>query len=266
MQEEYKDPAPSFSQRAYLIAESLRATTSILFGLYIIVILSISLGIANAYSNPQDVRFFKFWLPYIIIVFSPVIAWYFIRSRRYFQRLKEWKDDYLEQAYILVFDTTVPKGNTSGEKILNLARAVFPELRSDYSDFLPSYTDYIRLYFKKKFGKRQDQIISKSLNYTIGSYSVDLALKTEKGYFIVKDFKDKIVTLEDLMQLVQIIRGKFRDKYRRTYVFRVICVAKEYDQSFKESMVQQMSEELSSNIKLDLLVQEKIGYSVLWVS
>jgi hypothetical protein len=104
------------------------------------------------------------------------------------------------------------------------------------------------------------------LNYTIGSYSVDLALKTEKGYFIVKDFKDKIVTLEDLEQLIQIIRGKFRDKYRRTYVFRVICVANEYDQSFKESMKQQMSKELNSNIKLDLLVQEKVGYSVLWVS
>jgi hypothetical protein len=159
--QESKDSAPSFTQRAYLIAESLRATTSTLFGLYVIVILFLSLGIVNAYSNPQDVRFFKFWLPYTIIVISPVIAWYFIRSRRYFQRLREWKDDFLEQAYILVFDTTVPKGNTSGEKILNLARAVFPELRSDYSDFLPSYTDYIRLYFKKKFGKRQVRLFRK---------------------------------------------------------------------------------------------------------
>ncbi len=125
----------------------------------------------------------------------------------------------------MVFDTTVPKGNTSGEKILNLARAVFPELRSDYSDFLPSYTDFIRLYFKRKFGKRQDQIISKSLNYNIGSYSVDLALKTEKGYFIVKDFRDKIVTLEDLKQLVQIIRGKFRDKYRCVLKSRIAIIA-----------------------------------------
>jgi hypothetical protein len=46
----------------------------------------------------------------------------------------------------------------------------------------------------------------------------------------------------------------------------VISVAKEYDQSFKESVEQQMAKELNSNIKLDLLVQEKVGYSVLWVS
>jgi hypothetical protein len=77
-------------------------------------------------------------------------------------------------------------------------------------------------------------------------YSLDLALKTKEGYFIVKDFKDKIVTLEDLKQLILVISNKFKDKYQRTFVFRVLCVAKEYDQPLlqQESLERQMTEEL----------------------
>ena len=266
MQEEYKDSTPSISQRAYIIAQSLQETNKALFGLYVFIILSISLGILNAYTNPADATFFRFWLPYILVVFTPVIIWYFSRARGYSHKLKGWIEDYTEQAYILVFDTTIPKGSTTGEKILNLARNIFPELRPDYLGFSPYYTDRIKSYFRRKFGKQQDQIISESLNYKVNSYSFDLALRTDKGYFIVKDFKDKIVTFDDLKQLVQLIRGKFKDKYQRTHVFRVICVTKEYDQSFKESLEQQMTRELSSNIKLDLLIEEKVGYSVLWVS
>lgn len=51
--------------------------------------------------------------------------------------------------------------------------------------------------------------ISESLNYTIDSYVLDVAYKTDEGYFIVKDLKDQTVTPEDLRQLTRIVKEKF---------------------------------------------------------
>jgi hypothetical protein len=155
----------------------------------------------------------------------------------------------------------------SDENVHRVAKVPNPELRPDFPSSSPYFEDHIRWYFKKKFGKPEEQYILKSLNYKVNSYSLDLALKTTEGYFIVKDFKDKVVTLEDLKQLVKIIRGRFKDKYQRTNVGRVICVAKQYDQSFlqQESLGDLMEDKLRANFKIDLLIEEKVGYSVLWV-
>lgn len=100
------------------------------------------------------------------------------------------------------------------------------------------------------------------MNYTIDSYVLDVAYKTDEGYFIVKDFKDQIVAPEDLRQLTRIVKEKF------TRIFRVICVAKAYDESFlnKVTLEKQMTKELKANFKIDLILEEKVGYSVLWIS
>jgi hypothetical protein len=105
------------------------------------------------------------------------------------------------------------------------------------------------------------------LSYSVGSYTFDVVLKTENGYFIVKDFRDKVVTLQDLRQLIQIIRNKFKDKYQQSNVLRVISVAKQYNQPFleRESLERIMKYELKIK-KIDLIVQEQLGYSVLWIS
>ena len=188
-------------------------------------------------------------------------------AKQTYRKLKSWNEDYFEQSYFLIFDTMIPTGNTSGEKVLSLAKLIFPELRSDYVELSPDFSDHIMHYFKKKFGKGEEQHISKSLNYIVGSYSFDLALNTMKGYFIVKDFKDKVVTVDDLRQLVHVIHGKFKDKYRREDVLRVICTANEYDQPFlqRKSLEETMTKEIKTNFKIDLLIEEKVGYSVMWV-
>ena len=52
-------------------------------------------------------------------------------------------------------------------------------------------------------------------NYSLGSYSLDLLLKTVNGYFIVKDFKDKVITVEDMKQLVDVVKKEFDDDVLR---------------------------------------------------
>jgi hypothetical protein len=272
MQAENSQPVGSLSQRAYLIAESLRGGTRELLYLLFGMIGYTLIGTAYVFLVPEDTVFPRYWLSVTAIIFSVYAARQYINARTTYRKVDEWEEDYLEQAYILVFDTTIPKGNSSAEKILTLAREIFPELRSDY---IPSYLgiyDRIKLLFKRKFRKSEHAIMLKSTNYKVSSeYSVDLALETPVGYFIVKDFKDEVVTTEELKHLINSLNRKFRVISAippRVDMFRVVCVAKNYDESFlnRESLEKQMTQVLKPNIKLDLILEEKVGYSVLWVS
>lgn len=60
-----------------------------------------------------------------------VLGWFAVKAPHAYRKLQEWDEDYLESVYIIIFDTTIPKGNTAGEKVFNLSKLVFPELRSD---------------------------------------------------------------------------------------------------------------------------------------
>lgn len=88
-----------------------------------------------------------------------------------------------------------------------------------------------------------------------------MANKTDEGYLLVKDFKDKVVSSEDLKELAKMAKEKL------THIFRVISVAKTYDESFlnRETLEKQMTTQLRSSFKIDLILEEKVGYSVLWV-
>ena len=190
-----------------------------------------------------------------------------VRSKRFYNELNTWNEEYLQSSYTLIFDTTVPKGNTTGEKVLSLASLIFPQLRADYFDYY-YVANFAKAFFKRKFIKSWKDKIQASLNYRIGQeYYLDVALKTLEGYFIVKDFGDSILSVENLKELIKIISREFRNKHRQLDVFRVIVVAKDYDQPFlnRESLEQIMKGELSK-IDIDLIVQEQVGYTVLWVS
>jgi hypothetical protein len=199
-----------------------------------------------------------------------VVGWFAIKAPHAYRRLREWDEDYLESAYILIFDTTLPKGTSTGEKIFNLAKFVFPELRPElYISPLdkPTFGSFVKALFgnlSKKSRRNDNSIqedIAKSVNYKIDSLLLDVAYKTEKGYFVVKDFKDKIVTLEDLKELTKSVQQHFR------HIFRVLCIARQYDGSLQgESLEHSILTELKTDIPIDLLLEEKVGYSVLWIS
>jgi len=268
------DDIPSISQRAYIIARSLSELKASALGLLLLLLVFLSGAMVNLYVPPIDIDKAKEASLLGTVVSSVGIIWYYIKGRQLDGNFNAWKEDHIEQSYYLVFDTTIPKGNITGEKILNLGSAVFPELRSNYIPV--GIRDRIILYFKKVLGKakRMDyKIISESMNYKVlPDYSVDLALKIPDGYFIVKDFKDKIVSFDDLKYLVKILSRKFREiglPPRRVEIFRVICVAKAYDESFlnTETLDYPVEDLMASfKIKIDLIVEEKVGYSVLWVS
>jgi hypothetical protein len=159
----------------------------------------------------------------------------------------------------------MPSGNTTAEKIFNLCRLVFPELREDYSRYTINWLDQIRAYFRKLRGRKLIDY-AKGANFPVTpSYTLDVALKTSEGYFIIKDFKEKTITIEELKQLKDVINGrKFRGGYYRLNVFRVICVGKNYDSSFlAEESLAEILKEMNFNFKIDFLLEEKVGFSIL---
>jgi hypothetical protein len=204
-----------------------------------------------------------------LITSSYIMGWFLVKAPHAYKRIKKWNEDYLENAYTLIFDTTVPKGNTTAEKVLSLAKLVFPELRPDlYVSPLdqPTASTFFSALKNKYFRRKRftsKQKVSEKFDYLVDSYTLDLVVKTPVGYFVVKDFKDKIVTLDDLRHLISVIESKFKKN-----VFRIICVAKEYDESFldRERLEGLMMEKLKTNLNIDLLTQEEVGYSVLWIT
>jgi hypothetical protein len=209
---------------------------------------------------------------------SAVILWQLYPGRSVYREFKELDKEYLSRMYLLVFETSVPRGTKIGEKVLLLARSVFPELRSDYLYLSPSIVDKMKGLWKKKSVKTDQEIIEENSNRLVDSYTLDLALKTPAGYFIVKDFGDKTVTFRDIRQLIGVVRNIVATKWGYQKVFRIVCIGKQYDKPFleRDSLEQLMKKEVlplrhrleslsRSYFPIDLLVNEASGFSILWI-
>ena len=60
----------SLSQRGDILADSLRETTRTLFYLFIGIMIYVAFGVPEAYADNPDIDFFRFWIPFTIIIFS----------------------------------------------------------------------------------------------------------------------------------------------------------------------------------------------------
>ena len=161
----------------------------------------------------------------------------------------------------LIFDTTLPEGDSSGKKLLNLARMVFPRniLEVYYSALLdkPSAQVFTRSLLNK-FRYSKDSEAEITFDQRMDSQKLDVVYGTDKGYFVIKDFKDQVVTSDELKKFLDTIAKQF------SKIFRVIIVSKDYEPKLKgESEDEQLKELLKYKFPFDLIVEENIGYTVL---
>lgn len=91
-------------------------------------------------------------------------------------------------------------------------------------------------YIKSKLMSSKIEPAPRIINYKGKPYSFDIIVTTVDGCFIIKDFKDKIVTSEDLKELRDIARSDFKSRlsFRSTNIIRILCVAMEYDQKLMQ--------------------------------
>ena len=139
------------------------------------------------------------------------------------------------------FETSIPEGDSKVEKILNQAIHVFPTLKE----------------IQRKAKKKQSKIPYKK-DHRINGESLDGIVSTKKGDFIVK-FYDTKVSTSDLENLVNLL-SKSRDR-----IFRVLCVAKDYDEELQSNKLVDIMDRLPKYFKLDLIFEEESGYSMLWI-
>jgi len=185
------------------------------------------------------------WLMYgngvVIGLLSFLFIWVTYRGKAHTQEFESIEQQFIRQSYLVNFETSVPKGVTRVEKILNEAIHVFPTLKD----------------VQRKAKLKQTKIPYK-LDQKFRGETIDGIVSTKKGDFIVK-FYDKTVSESDLKNLVDIL-SKSRDK-----IFRVLCVAKDYDEDLQSNKLVGIMDKIQKYFKLDLIFEEEHGYSMLWI-
>ncbi len=185
------------------------------------------------------------WLMYgngvVIGLLSFLFIWVTYRGKAHTLEFESIEQQFIRQSYLVNFETSVPEGTTRVEKILNEAIHVFPALKE----------------VQRKAKLKQTKIPYK-LGQKYSGETIDGIVSTKKGDFIVK-FYDKTVSESDLKNLVTIL-SKSRDK-----IFRVLCVAKDYEEDLQSNKLVGIMDNIPKYFKLDLIFEEEHGYSMLWI-
>ena len=187
----------------------------------------------------------QIWLMYgngvVIGLLSFLFIWVTYRGKAHTEEFESIERQFIRQSYLVNFETSVPEGETRVEKILNEAIHVFPTLKE----------------VQRKAKLKQSKIPYK-LDQKFNGETIDGIVSTKKGDFIVK-FYDKTVSESDLKNLIKTL-SKSRDK-----IFRVLCVAKDYDEDLQSNKLVGIMDKIPKYFKLDLIFEEEHGYSMLWI-
>jgi len=187
----------------------------------------------------------QIWLMYgngvVIGLLSFLFIWVTYRGKAHTEEFESIERQFIRQSYLVNFETSVPEGETRVEKILNEAIHVFPTLKE----------------VQRKAKLKQTKIPYK-LDQKINGETIDGIVSTKKGDFIVK-FYDKTVSESDLKNLIKTF-SKSHDK-----IFRVLCVAKDYDEDLQSNKLVGIMDKIPKYFKLDLIFEEEHGYSMLWI-
>ncbi|MBI5145983.1 MAG: hypothetical protein HZA84_02050 [Thaumarchaeota archaeon] len=177
----------------------------------------------------------------VIGLLSFLFLWITYRGQAYKKELKTIENQLIRQSYLVNFETSIPEGTTRIEKILNHSSLVFPELHSLLGRDKPE-------------GKK----LPYKTNQTLGNEAVDIIVATKKGDFIVKFFDDaSIKTIEQFAQALSKSNKR---------LFRVLCVAKNYDDELQSNQLSSLMQKLGLKFDMDLIFEEEQGYSMLWIN
>ena len=175
----------------------------------------------------------------VIGLLSFLFVWVTYRGQSHTKELESIERQFIRQSYLVNFETSIPEGETRVDKILNQASLVFPTLKELQRE---EYANKIRV----------------KTNEKINSHTIDAIVNTKKGDFIIKFF-DNPVSFDDLKSLCEALSKT------RARVFRVLCVAKEFDETLQSNKLVDLMDGLPKYFKLDLIFEEEQGYSMLWI-
>jgi len=177
----------------------------------------------------------------VIGLLTFLFLWVTKRGNDHKKEFESIEGQFIRQTYLVNFETSIPEGQNKVEKILNQAIHVFPTLKD----------------VQRKSKEKQTKIPYK-IDQHVNGLALDAVVATNKGEFIVK-FYEKTVSFSDIQELVNALI-KSRDR-----IFRVLCVAKDYDEGVQSNKLVDIMDKMPKYFKLDLIFEEDNGYSMLWI-
>ena len=186
----------------------------------------------------------------VIPFFGWIVYWLVGKGRKSHRELLEIHSDFIHRSYVTTFELVPYQGETKIDRLFNHLSLVFPEVEK----------------IKKKLDKKSKKLSDLSkpkLRYT----NFDQVFRTDTGDFIFKIFKTT-VKWEHIEKIIkQLNREQSMQKLFDTQVImRVICLADKYDPFFESNdLVSKMEETKRNYYKIDLILEEKFGYSTIWI-
>ena len=182
----------------------------------------------------------------LLVVLTPTLLYTWIKLRSTRNKMQDLADEYIQDSYFLNMELANPKGRNKAEKIFNLLKSVFPEVRL--------------------LSKHEPE--NKKVDQDISGYKFALNLDTKAGKIGVMFF-DKL-TYEELKKFAKKVEGEFSEENDR-----IICIAKEFGDEFtdlKAENEEDYSDELEERMNqlditghIDLVKEEKSSYSIMWI-
>ena len=174
----------------------------------------------------------------VIGILSFLVLWVTYRGNVHQKEFESIERQFIRQSYLVNFETSIPEGDSRVDKIINHASLVFPALK------------------ELQQGRSRNKRIKE--NVKVNQDYVDAIVSTKKGDFVVKFFNEK-VTYEKIKSLCDSLSKS------RTRIFRVLCIAKDFDESLQSNKLVDLMDNLPKYFKVDLIFEEDQGYSMLWI-
>ena len=237
----------NLDDRMYLAIHEYKSTISFFIVFMGIIGLLIGYSVLTINSNDDDGD--TIWTATVLLIGTVAIligvgAWMIIRNSRFFRELSYMQQQKIRQSYFLAIETTVPEGETSVERVYDILGNVLPEIK-----------------LAKKNARKKGEKFQYDLEFKSNGEVFDLKVNTSEGIVLV-EFFDKILSWDDLKGFVERIDKAFKDVNE---ILRVVCVSKDFDDIFLSEELSDKIKKFSNTYKIDLLKEDKTGFTTLFI-
>ena len=177
------------------------------------------------------------WM-WVWVTFAAIpLVYTYLRLRKINNQLQDITDEYIRDSYFLNVELNNPEGENRMARMFNLVNDIFPEVAG----------------IRKKIDLKQKDI---------EGYKFDFLIETDVGKIGVIFFEE-IVTFDNLKEFDKKIGKSLSFPTRDD---RVLCFAEQFSKDFDVENLEEKMDELVGGIgHIDLIKENKPGYSVIWI-
>ena len=207
-------------------------------------------------------------IPITLIILSSIFGIRYLKKRKETKRgFVKVQSSLVRRSYILNFELEESVGVSQKDKIFNHLSLVFPQIdKVKKMRLKKGYTDIDQ---QSKWRITRWFIRNNKVNRFVFK-NFDFAINTSTGVFVLKIVNDKTLTFEDIENTVKDIRKKMivtglgiEDKET---IDRLIFLTKSFDEKISEKELDEKMRKLKKPYLIDIIKEEKYGYSTIWIN